>query len=67
MLLSNRYNSILLLNGNISYDRTDKWTHNLGKKQVWQGEKMKYSFAVRNKSNLTFDCAKLEFDDMIKT
>ena len=56
MLLSNRYNALLLLNGNISYDRTDKWTHNLGKKQVSQGEKIQSSFAIRNQSNLEFDC-----------
>lgn len=70
MLLSNKYNPLLvplLFDGNISFDRIDKWTHNLGKKQVCQGEKMKYSFAVRNKSNSTFDCAKLEFDGRIKT
>jgi len=67
MLLSHKYNALLLLNGNISYDRTDKWTHNLGRKQVWQGEKMKYVFAVRNKSNIEFDCVKLEFDATIKT
>ena len=35
-----------LINGNTPLDRSDKWTHNLGKKQVYQGEKIKPFFVV---------------------
>lgn len=41
VLPSNKYTLLILtafiselINGNIPHDRTDKWTHNLGKKQV---------------------------------